>query len=183
MKREFLKGLGISEELVESIMAEHGKTVEAGKTEAEGLRRAGEEMKKQLEEANNQIRTFQDMDIDGVRKAAKDWEEKAKNAEAESKKRIAEMQLDHAVEKALTGAKARNHKAVLALIDREKLTLENDSVKGLTEQLEAIKKENEYLFEGETQPPAPQFSGRTFSAQGDAEDAAVRAVMGLPPKQ
>lgn len=33
MKREFLKGLGISEELVESIMAEHGKTVEASKTE------------------------------------------------------------------------------------------------------------------------------------------------------
>jgi len=183
MKREFLKGLGISEELVESIMAEHGKTVEANKTEAETLRRSEEELKKQLEEANSQIRTFKDMDIDGVRKAAKDWEEKAKNAEAESKKRIAEMQLDHAVERELSGAKARNHKAVLALIDREKLTLENDTVKGLSEQLEDIKKENEYLFEGEKQPPAPQFSGRTFSAQGEAEDAAIRQAMGLPPKK
>jgi len=183
MKREFLKGLGISEELVESIMAEHGKTVEANKTEAETLRRSEEELKKQLEEANSQIRTFKDMDIDGVRKAAKDWEEKAKNAEAESKKRIAEMQLDHAVERELSGAKARNHKAVLALIDREKLTLENDTVKGLSEQLEDIKKENEYLFEGEKQPPAPQFSGRTFSAQREAEDAAIRQAMGLPPKK
>ena len=177
MKREFLKGLGISEELVESIMAEHGKTVEAGKTETEALRRSGEEMKKQLEEANNQIRTFRDMDIEGVRRAAKDWEEKAKNAEAESKKRIAEMQLDYAVESALSKEKAKNHKAVRALLDREKLALCDGSVKGLEEQLAAIKKENAYLFE----TAVPQFTSRTTSSE-DSDDAAVRAVMGLPPK-
>ncbi len=178
MKREFLKGLGISEELVEAIMAEHGKTVEASKTEAETLRRTGEEMKKQLEEANNQISAFRDMDIDSVRKEAKSWEEKAKNAEAESKKRIAELQLDYAVESALSKEKARNHKAVRALLDRDKLELRDGSVNGLAEQLTAIKKENAYLFE----TAVPQFTSRTTSSE-DSDDAAVRAVMGLPPKK
>lgn len=38
---------------------------------------------KQLEEANKTIQSYKDMDIEGIKKSAADWEEKAKQAEAD----------------------------------------------------------------------------------------------------
>jgi len=39
MNREFLKSLGLDEETIEKIMAEHGKSVEKFKNDAEDLKK------------------------------------------------------------------------------------------------------------------------------------------------
>jgi hypothetical protein len=86
-----------------------------------------EELKAQIEQlqAENQ-------------KAAEEWQAK-----------MAQMQLDFAIEKALAAAKAKNAKAVKALLDLEKIKLDGEQLLGLDDQLKAIQQSDPYLF-GET---------------------------------
>ena len=95
-----------------------------------------EELKAQIEQlqAENQ-------------KAAEEWQAK-----------MAQMQLDYAIERALTAAKAKNPKAVKALLDMENVKLDGDKLLGLDDQLKAIQQSDPYLFGdskvgGGTNPP------------------------------
>ena len=81
-------------------------------------------LSEQLAAANQQIEEFRGMDIDGIKKAADDWKHKAEQAEAKAKADIEAMQFDFALNDALTAAKARNTRAVKALLDMDVLGLE-----------------------------------------------------------
>ncbi len=54
------------------------------------------------------------------------------------------MKFDYALTAALTGAKARNSKAVKALLDMDGLKLNDGKIIGLDEQLSQIKEENAF---------------------------------------
>lgn len=113
-----------------------------------------EEQKKQLETLKTQL------------------EEQKATHETEVKK----LRMNHAIETELSKAKAKNLKAARALLDESKIVLgEDGTIAGLKEQLEAIQKDNAYLFEPTT-PPAnkPSFGGPS----GDTPltgDAALQA--------
>jgi len=109
-----------------------------------------EEQKKQLETLKTQL------------------EEQKKTHETEVKK----LRMNHAIETELSKAKAKNLKAARALLDESKIVLgEDGTIAGLKEQLEAMQKDNAYLFETTT-PPAnkPSFGGPSgdTSLTGDA---------------
>ena len=61
--------------------------------------------------------------------------------------KLTQSQYNAAVDLALMGSGAKNTKALRALLDMEKIKYENDTLSGLDEQLEAIKKDNDFLFE------------------------------------
>jgi len=96
------------------------------------------------EELKKQIETLQAEN----KKAAEEWQAK-----------MAQMQLDFAIEKALAAAKAKNAKAVKALLDMEKVKLDGDQLLGIDEQLKALQQSDQYLFGdsgkvgGGTNPP------------------------------
>lgn len=69
MKREYLKSLELSEEIIDKIMDENGKDVEAVKNKYADY----DNIKVQLKESNKQIENFKNMDIDKIKKAADDW--------------------------------------------------------------------------------------------------------------
>ena len=118
---------------LETDIAERDKQLEQLKAAAG----SNEELKKQIEtlQAEN-------------KKAAEEWQAK-----------MAQMQLDFAIEKALAAAKAKNAKAVKALLDMEKVKLDGDKLLGLDDQLKAIQQSDPYLFGepgkvgGGTNPP------------------------------
>lgn len=61
MNREFLKGLGLNDEQIESTMKEHGKTVQAAKpTDYDDLKSAKETLEKQIEELNGTLTATND---------------------------------------------------------------------------------------------------------------------------
>ncbi len=73
---------------------------------------------------------------------------------AEYEAKIANLKLDFAVETALLRAGARNVKAAGALLDREKLSIDEEGRScGLEEQIKALKENEEtaFLFESNTQ--------------------------------
>ena len=180
MTREFLKQLGIEDKtVIDSIMDENGKDINAEKTKFADY----ETLKTQLSDANKKIEEFGKLDFDGVKAMADDYKAKFEQAQADSKKQLEELQFNHALDSALGGAKAKSIKAVKALLETDKLKLNKDgSLTGLSEQLEKIKSENDYLFETENAPsPAPHFLGGSHGAPAGADDDAVRVIMGLPP--
>jgi len=118
---------------LESDIAERDKQLEDLKKAAG----SNEELKAQIEQlqAENQ-------------KAAEEWQAK-----------MSQMQLDFAIEKALAAAKAKNAKAVKALLDLEKVKLDGEQLLGLDDQLKTLKETDPYLFGdsgkvgGGTNPP------------------------------
>ncbi len=62
-------------------------------------------------------------------------------------KTIADMKKGYAIDSALTAAGARNAKAVRALLDEGRITLQEDGTCiGIKEQIESIRKDNDFLF-------------------------------------
>lgn len=171
MKTEFLKSLNLSQEVIDKIMAENGKdiAVEQEKTEKviqerDSYKLKAESLETQVNDANTEIQKFKDMDIDGIKKAADDWKETAEKAKADADKQISQMKFDYALSAALTGAKAKNAKAVKALLDMDGLKFNDGKIVGLDEQLAQIKADNDYLFESDE--PAPEFVKGTNGGSG-----------------
>lgn len=106
MKREFLKGLGIeglSDEVIDKIMTENGKDIEKQKQLTEksdekikNLESEIETKDKTLTDATAQIEKFKGMDVEGIKKAADDWETKFKESQlkAEEDRAKAAQQLE-----------------------------------------------------------------------------------------
>lgn len=81
MNREFLKGLGLNDEQIESTIKEHGKTVQAAKpTDYDDLKSAKETLEKQVEELNgtladtNDKYTQQESTLGDLQKQVKGYE-------------------------------------------------------------------------------------------------------------
>ena len=174
MKTEFLKSLNLSQEVIDKIMAENGKDIAVEQKKAEKViqerdsyKLKAESLETQVNDANTEIQKFKDRDIDGIKKAADDWKETAEKAKADADKQISQMKFDYALSAALTGAKAKNTKAVKALLDMDGLKFNDNDGKivGLDEQLAQIKTDNDYLFESDE--PAPEFVKGTNGGSGN----------------
>ena len=79
------------------------------------------------------------------------------------------------MENALSGAKAKNGKAVKVLLNMENVKLDSDGkLIGLSEQLDAIKKSDGYLFEAQDADPKADglHPGDSGAAPNDADNVA-----------
>lgn len=164
MKRKFLEDLGLEKEAIDKIMAEHGKSIEKYKDDLAVKEAENNTLREQLSLANDEIEGFKKLNIEEIQKAADDYKKKFEEAEKKAKADMEKIQFDHALEKALTDAKAKNAKAVAALLDFETIKLKDGKLVGLKEQLEAIQKDNDYLFdledtEGNSGDTKPNFLG------------------------
>ena len=146
MEREYLEGLKLDNDTIDKIMAEHDKDIDGLKQQVDTLEAEKESLAGQLGEANRQIEDFRGMDIEGIKQAADDWKTKAEAAEAKAKADVEKLQFDYALNAALTGARARDTRAVTALLDMEGLKLNNGEIVGLKDQLERLKAEKEFCL-------------------------------------
>lgn len=184
MKREDLKALGLEDTAIDSIMALHGKDIEAHKASVTTLQTELDTAKAQLTEAGTTIESFKAMKPDELKAAADDYKAKFEKATQDAAAQLASLKFDHALESALSGAKAKNPKAVQALLSKDALKYNeaDGSIVGLNEQLEKIKSENDYLFTDETPAPKIVTGARSQSIIGDPQMDAMRKAAGLPIK-
>jgi predicted nucleic acid-binding Zn-ribbon protein len=186
MKREDLTKLGLTDDaVIDAIMAANGKDIESHKAKLVTAQAELDGVKTQLTEAGTTIEGFKKLDVEGIKAAANEWKVKAEQAQADSVKQLSALKFDHALDGALTGAKARNAKAVKALLDMNNLKLnETDgSIIGLDDQLKKVKETSDYLFESDTPTPRIVVGGNNKSVMSDAVVDAARKAAGLPPAQ
>jgi hypothetical protein len=168
-KEDLMKIQGMTEELaaeVEKASAEELKgfipktrfdEVNEAKKNAEALVK---ERDKQLEDVKKATG-----DNEELKKQIETLQEQNKTAKADYEAKIKQMQVDNAVSSALTAAGAKNPATVRALLkDLEKAEIgEDGAVKGLAEQIKAIKESDAYLF---TSAEAGKPAGVTPAASG-----------------
>lgn len=106
------------------------------------------------------------------------WKDQAKAA----RKELEDQQFGFALEKAVAAAKPRNAKAVLAMLDREKLSFAGGEVIGLDKQLEILRKgeDTAFLFQ-EDRPMKTGLSHQNAHEVGgdDKKEAANEALRSL----
>lgn len=154
MERKYLEELGLEKEIIDQVLDRHH--TEIGKLKENGQAAGAENarLREALDAANAQIEAFQGMDIDTIKAAAEEWKTKYETAEAAGQKKLTELTFQHALERELNAAKAKNPQAVRALLEQDALTLNGSEIVGLKEQLAHLREHDAYLFEDET--PAPE---------------------------
>ena len=186
MNKEDLKKLGIEDDdLIQKIIVEHGKSIEKIKASNSALQTELDGLKGQLKDAGETIEGFKKLDVDSIKAAADDWKAKAEAAEKTAAEQIQALKFEHALDGALTGAKAKNAKAVKALLQADALKLNeaDGSILGLKEQLEKIKSENDYLFESDTPTPKIVMGGKPKNVITDPMILSARKAAGLPVEE
>ncbi|MGQ4559261.1 phage scaffolding protein [Levilactobacillus hammesii] len=150
MKREFLKGLELSEEQINAIMAEHGKDVETSKSQLTELQTENESLHTQIADRDKDIKALKKDagDNEGLSKQLTDLQDKYKTDTENLTNQLSQTKLNGALTTALTGAKVRNPKAVEGLLDMDKVKLTDEGkLEGLDDQLSALRKSDGYLFD------------------------------------
>lgn len=149
MKRDFLTTLGLDESIVDKIMIEHGKSVNALKSKQTEYDEQIESLKGQLSERDKQLKELNKSVGDNETLKAqisKLQEDNKKSSEAYEAK-IKQMGIDNAVNLALTNAKAKNVKAARALLNLDNAKMEGDTIVGLAEQIAQLKESDSYMFD------------------------------------
>lgn len=188
MKREFLQNFKVGDEplpkeIIDAIMEENGHDIENAKKPFADY----DSIKEQLAAANKQIEDFKGLDIDGVKKAAEEWKAKAEQAQKDAAQRIADMEFDGVLKDAITAAKGRNSGAIIGAIGKEKmdaLRQSKNQAEDIKAALDALQKENAYLFGDDSPAPPPYAPGAGSQSMGqdDPLTASLRAAMGLTSK-
>lgn len=145
MKREFLKELGLADEAIDKIMTENGKDIEAHKAAAAAKEADLSTANQTIKDLQEAVKKFDGVDVAGLNRQIADLQQKY-DADLSAAK------LGGALEAALLGAKAKNTKAVRALLNMDEVKLDGDKLLGLDTQLENLKTEAGYLFEDSTPP-------------------------------
>ena len=159
MKKEELVKLGLTEE-------DADKVAKASEEELKGFvpKSRFDEVNEARKHAEESVKE-RDKQIDGLKASAGDAEKlkqqidelQQANKEKDSNHalEIKKLKIDNAVDSALNAAKAKNLKAVRALLDLDKAELdENGNVKGLAEQIKKLSEadDSKFMFESSGKP-------------------------------
>lgn len=95
---------------------------------------------KRIQELADTIKNFEGVDVKQLQTDVENWKTKY-NQDLES------ARLDSAIQLAIAKSGTLSEKALMGLLDKDKIKLDKDGkLTGLDEQLEAIKKEDSFLF-------------------------------------
>lgn len=140
MRRDFLKNLGIEDkDIIDKIMDENSADIGRAKGELQTYKDKVTELEGQISSKDGEIATLQKKvgDTDALNQQIAQLTTDKTNLTNELNTKVAQMQKAHDTENKVRDAKAKNVKAVMALLDPDKDT---------DEQLEALKKGEDTAF-------------------------------------
>ena len=184
MVKEKLVELGLSEEQATAVLKEIGNThvklarfneVNEAKKQLEGDLKDRDKQLAELSK-NNKDNTDLQSQIQLLQEANK-------LATENYDKELARIKLDSALDMALTGAKGKNPKAIKALLDMDKIKLDEEGLKGLEDQLASLKTNESYLFEAETKIEHPPMQGfQPTAGNADPQGSKSQTLQGVLSK-
>jgi len=107
--------------------------------------------KKQAMEREQQILELKNQyaDIENLKNKIIDLENENKNQKENYEKELADITFNNLLEKNLNAFNVKDKTLIMTLLNKEDLKVDGENILGLKEQVEAIKKERDYLFEKE----------------------------------
>jgi predicted nucleic acid-binding Zn-ribbon protein len=147
-----------------------------------------------LEAANKEIEGFKGLDIEGVKKAAEDWESKYNKLQEDSAVKIADMEYSSVLKDSLANEKFSSTYArdgIMAEIRAKNLPIENGQIMGLSDMLKTIREAQPTAWAAEEQTQTPNLTGAGMGKGGtpnalpsekEAALAEVQKAMGIKTK-
>ena len=110
--------------------------------------------KSQLEDKTTEVEALNKKvsDTEKLKQEIQKLNEENAKAAGEHMAELARMKKSNAIDGALRDSKAKNVKAVKALLDLDKITFENDKLEGLDDQIKALQESDTSKFMFETDP-------------------------------
>lgn len=177
MTRDFLQNFKIGEqvlpkEIIDSILDENGRDIEAAKKPYADY----DAIKDRLKTAEDGLKAFDGVDITKLQGEISKLKGDLAKKDSDWQEKIDGMAFDGRIKDAITAAKGRNAKAIAALLDVEKLRSSKNQEADIKSALEAIKKDNAYMFETDT--PAGYASGTgTQQTQGNGGTSSLLGAL------
>jgi len=185
MKREDLEKLGLSEEQVNGIM----KLKSTAMSEMDTLNNKiallttdKENLQKQLNDANEEIKSYKDMDIDSIKKSASDWETKYNDLVKEqndAKEKSIRDERTNAFFNDIKFASESAKAGVIAQFNAKDFKYDEESKKflGASEWLKDLQEKDSGAFLSEV--ANPKFTTSTSVPNNSSSMDEVLKVMGL----
>ena len=136
---------------------ENYKTV----AEAEKLRTARDTYKSQLDDATQKLEGFKGVNVEELQGKISALTDDLASQKAAFDKQLADRDFDDMLNAAINGSKAKNVKAVRALLDLEAIKASKNRSAAIEAALKKVKEENDYLFTSEEPIDNGQFVGGT----------------------
>lgn len=164
MERKFLEEKNLDAALIDEIMETYKKDVDKVKGDASALKQKLSDLeteldatKQTLDNANSEITSYKNMDIDKIKKSAEDWKTKYETEKDAWETEKIERETRYATEKAVETLKFTSNSAKKAFINDlldAKLPLQEGAIMGLTDYIDKYKKTDPDAFKtDETLPP------------------------------
>lgn len=139
-----------------------------------------------MKDLQDKLDGFKDVDVSGLNQRIKDLETEKANIQKDYDAKIADRDFDDLVKKSIAAVNGKNAKAITALLDVETLKASKNQKEDVAAALKALtEKEDSKMLFGEPEPkPAGtgNLIGQVRGGNGtNAEEAAMRAAMGLSP--
>ena len=139
-----------------------------------------------MKDLQDKLDGFKDVDVSGLNQRIKDLETEKANIQKDYDAKIADRDFDDLVKESIAAVNGKNAKAITALLDVETLKASKNQKEDVAAALKALTEaEDSKMLFGEPEPkPAGtgNLIGQVRGGNGtNAEEAAMRAAMGLPP--
>lgn len=163
MKKEDLIKLGLTEEQAEKVAEVFAEELKGfiPKFRFDEVNEAKKRLEEDLKKRDQQLEELKKLNPEKLQEEINRLQEENKQAQKQYEEELNKIKLENAIEKALISAKAKNIKAVKALLDLEKIKLNGEELIGLKEQLDNLQKaeDSKFLFNIADEKPSFNFKG------------------------
>lgn len=141
-----------------------------------------------MKDLQDKLDGFKDVDVSGLNQRIKDLETEKANIQKDYDAKIADRDFNDLVKKSIAAVNGKNPKAITALLDVETLKASKNQKEDIATALKALtEKEDSKMLFGEPEPNPVGTGNLIGQVRGgnstSADEAAMRAAMGLPPVQ
>lgn len=163
---------------ITAAVVENYKTV----AEVEKIQRARDNYKTQLETAQDALKGFEGVDVKELQGKIASLQGDLQKAQDDYQAKIDDMEFESVLDAAVSASKAKNAKAVRALLDLDALKASKNQADDIRTALENVKKDNDFLFESDEPVKNPVKDTGNTKITGGMSDL-LRSAMGLPEKK
>ena len=133
--------------------------------------------KKRADEAVETLKGFEGKDFDAITRDRDKWKKDYEDTVAAHKKEQEDREFNSVLEAAITDAKGKNAKAIMALMDLDKLRGSKNQEKDIKAALDAMRNESGYLFDDNGGNPQFTTSNGNGGNNGGGGNTTMKDIM------
>jgi uncharacterized protein YdiU (UPF0061 family) len=183
---EVKNGTKTEKDVLDEITKDYGIAISKEQSKTQKVQGDLNNLQKQLDDANNEIKSYKDMDIDSIKKSASDWETKYNELVANQKAEKEQSIRNERVNEFFKDTKFSSDMAkngVIAEFNKKdfKYDEETKSFQGATEWLNGLKESDKGSFLSDV--ANPKFTTTPQAPTNTSTNDELRKIMGLANKE